>query len=856
MKISWKWLGELVDLNGLTPEEAGHRLTMAGLELEGIEVFGKQPALDTVVVGLIESIVPHPQADKLVVCQVSTGEGTTHQIVCGARNMKAGDRVPVALPGTVMPDGMTIAVAPLRGVESQGMLCSARELELSRDHEGLLILPASAALGRPVLEAFELEDTVLDISLTPNRPDGLSHIGISRDLSAVTGRARRWPAELEGWRAASRGGSVTPGPLAFEGATVGGAIEDHLTVELEDAEGCPRYAVAVMTGLRVAPSPAWMRARLMAIGQRPINNLVDVTNLVLHECGQPLHAFDLAKLRGGVLKIRKANEGETIVTIDDAERTLTRDDVVIADAQGPVAIAGVMGGRDSGVTAETTSIAIECAYFNPTCVRKTARRLALHSESSHRFERGIDPNGVEWFIRRAIALFIETQRELGVTPTVAATVTDVYPRPVAPIQLGLSAEAYRGHIGVSVEPEAMAAVLESLDIRTEVDGARVVAHVPTFRPDIERPVDLIEEIARIQGMDAITAELPPGVMGFSHSAREEAADRARTIVPLADERDLRLLRERLLARGLREAVNYNFARAADTAALGFAEDDVRCHPIAVRNPISEVADCMRTTLMQGLLTNLVHNRSRRLSDVALFELGRVYLREHHPVAPLPATVGGVRWGTHVEPIHLAALVCGNVHSHFTGGHRHDPWDLLGLVIDLVSAATRAQARVLPMDAPPAMLHPFAAGRVMVGDVELGWVGALHPELLEGRDIDVPVYAFELDVDVLLGARAGLPRMQPIPRYPSSQRDFALIVDAAVPYARLEQALAEFGDARIVASALFDLYASEQIGEGKKSFAVRLTLQDPEATLSEEVLTSLQERVVSTLTERLGAQIRG
>ncbi len=855
MLISWKWLGSLVDLEGLTPEEVGERLTLAGLELEGIEAYGQRPALASVVVGHILSIEPHPSADKLVVCQVDVGEGAPRQIVCGAKNMKSNDKVPVALPGTVMPGGLEIAVSALRGVESQGMLCSARELELSHDHEGLMILPPTLPLGAPVLEALELADTVLDVSLTPNRPDALSHMGLSREVAAVLGRPRTWPALLDAWRLASRGEGAAPGELALEGVSAGASVTELVGVALEDAEGCPRYGLAAMTDLVVGPSPPWLRARLMAIGQRPINNLVDVTNYILHECGQPIHAFDLDKLRGGVIRVRRAQEGEVITTIDGQERALLPDDVVIADGEGPVAVAGVMGGGESGVSASTTRIAIECAYFNPTRVRRTGRRLGLHTESSHRFERGVDPNAVPWVLRRTVELIAETQRYLGATPRLAAGFLDAYPAPIEAREVRLPVARYAEVIGVPLDGAALVETLERLDLRSHLEGDVVVARVPTFRPDIERDVDLVEEVARVRGLEEIPALLPPGLMGFAHAERADGASRHDTLVTREAEEAVRRLRQTLLARGLFEAVNYSFIASSDLERMGFGEDDVRRWPIAVRNPLSEAMNVMRTTLLPGLLRNLQTNRAHQRHDAALFEVARVYLRDGDPRAALPAEVGGHRWGLHAEPLHAAAVLVGQEPHHFAGTRSQDPWGLLGLARDVVSVLTRQPPTLAPWEAPPALLHPRAAAKVQVGGVEVGWVGAIHPDVVEAFELSGAVYAFEVDVDRLLAVRQPLPKLRAIPRFPAATRDFALVVRRELPWAEVEAALASFGDPRLVASGLFDVYQGEQLGADRKSLAVRVTLQDPEATLGEEDLAGLHRSLAEHLQRTLDAQLR-
>ncbi|MEO1267595.1 MAG: phenylalanine--tRNA ligase subunit beta [Myxococcota bacterium] len=768
MKISWTWLSSLVDTEGLSPEEVAEALTMAGLEVEGVEPFGQDPALDTVVVAHITSIEPHPQADKLVVCQVDAGAKGAFQIVCGAKNMKAGDKVPMATVGTVMPsrkedeEPFVIREAELRGVKSSGMLCSAAELMLSTDHAGLMILPEDAPVGEPVLQAMGLQDTVLEVSLTPNRPDGLGHVGIAREVAALLGRSLRLPTSVQGWRAQCRGEEPpTSEPRAVQ---AGPPVGELLQVRLEDPEGCPRYMAAVLTDVHVGPSPWWMQARLMAIGQRPINNLVDVTNYVAHECGQPMHAFDLDQLAQQTIVIRRAVEGETLVTIDDKERPLTPEDVVIADAERPVAVAGVMGGAESGVTEATTRVALECAYFAPTRVRRTSRRLGLHTDSSHRFERGTDPNGVPWFMERAIDLLLETQEASAQQVSLAVGTLDAYPQPITPREVTLTAARYQGLIGVALSAAEMAETLGLIDIPAVVEGDSIRATVPTFRPDIERHVDLIEEIARVRGFETIEAELPMGSMGFAHTIREDAEGLAETVVPRDHEQALAEMRSLMLDRGLHEAVNYNFIASGQVEQMGFGENDPRAYPIKVRNPLADNMGVMRTTLVPGLLANIARNTSHQMADVALFEVGQVYLRHDLDNAPLPVSVGGERWDLHAEPAMLAALVRGQIEDHFLGRRAWDIFDVRGLVQDLVERVTRLPLTVASLEHPPAMLHPYACGALEVSGVAVGWLGALHPDLIKAHKVSGEVYGFELDVSRLMALRQDLPRMAAIPRF--------------------------------------------------------------------------------------------
>jgi phenylalanyl-tRNA synthetase beta chain len=837
VKISYNWLSELVDLGGLDAQTLAARLTLSGLEVEAVERIGDNPGLSSVVVGHIQTIEPHPNADKLVVCQVDAGEGRQRQIVCGAKNMKAGDKVPVALPGTNMPGGFAIKVAKLRGVQSEGMLCSARELEIGEDDDGLMLLPQELPTGRPLLEALQTADTILHVSVTPNRPDALSHVGVSRDVAALTGRALRWPTQAHAWKLGEAG-------------TLPASAPEGLDVFVEDAEGCWRYAALVIEGVKVGPSPLWLKNRLSALGQRSINNLVDVTNYVMLECGQPLHAFDLDKLQGGRLGARRAAEGEVIETLDGTSRALTPADLVIADGQGPVAIAGVMGGAGSSVSEQTTRVALEGACFNPSWVRRTARRLGMHSESSHRFERGVDPNGVPHFLSRAWDLI---QRLCPEARLVAAA--DRYPAPKAPREVLLPLARYGEVIGAQPSAQVMLDTLASLHIPATLDGELLRVQAPTFRPDIERPIDVIEEVARILGFEAVEATLPLGQLGFAHQTRPDAQGLSETLVSHEDERAVRQAREALLGRGLREAVTYNFTDSRLLSALGFAQDDVRARPIKVRNPLSEEVDVMRTSLMPGLLTALKHNRAHRVSGANLFEVGRVYLRDDLADAPLPEAVGGPRWNHHAEPTQLGVILADAAWEHHSGAKRWDLSDARAMAEEVVALVARQSVELAPLSPSPGMLHPFASAALLVEGVVVGWIGGLHPDLLSSLEVEGEVYGFELDLTRLLALRQGLGRMSPLPRHPASQRDFALLLDATTPYAAVEAALKAFGDARVEGWRLFDVYEGERLGAGKKSMAISVTLRGLEATLSEEELTGLHHALSEHLKGKLGAELR-
>lgn len=593
MKISWNWLSDYVDLSGLKPEQVADALTLAGLEVEDVATIGDE--FSPILVGQIESIDPHPDADKLSLCQVTLGAEPV-QIVCGAQNMVSGDRVPVIPAGNRLPTGQKIKKGKIRGQLSQGMMCSTQELGLGEEASGLMILPPSAPVGDSIAEYLHLKDVVLDLSITPNRGDCLSYLGVAREVSAHFGRPRSWPGRL--------------GDPTFVSAP---SPSDTVAIYLQDSVGCPRYAALLLGPIRIAPSPGWLARRLEAIGQRTVNNVVDVTNYVMFETGQPLHAFDAATLSRdsagrAQIVVRRAEAGEPFVGIDHVARTLDGDDLVVADGDRAIALAGVVGGLNTEVTETTERLLLECAHFCPRSVRRTAKKFALGTESSHRFERIVDIEGIPRALWRTVELLLATQPTGSEAEDPPTGLVDCYAAPHSPSQVRLRPARCNALLGTDMGADGMIELLQRIDVPAQLSDAGLL-HVspPSFRPDLEREIDLIEEVGRLYGFDNLEATLPTGTLGYPHERRPESEP---LLQPIVDNRHLQRLdrlRDRLADAGLLEAVNYTFVAPERIAALGFDRDDPRATPVEVANPLTEDGRVLRTTLLPGLLLNLRHN---------------------------------------------------------------------------------------------------------------------------------------------------------------------------------------------------------------------------------------------------------
>ncbi|WP_127510057.1 phenylalanine--tRNA ligase subunit beta [Paenibacillus humicus] len=812
MKVSTSWLKDYVDLSGITPQELAEKMTDGGIEIDAVEPMDKGVA--GVVVGYVKEKTKHPDADKLNVCKVDVGTGEDLQIVCGAPNVDAGQHVPVATVGAKLPGGLNIKRAKLRGVESQGMICSARELGLNDKllpkelQEGILVLP-KLELGRPIGEVLDLDTHVLELDLTPNRSDALSLLGVAYEVGALTGRPVKLP-EQDVFAAAEK-------------------AADHLSVSVEAPELCSHYSARYIKGVNVAPSPLWLQNRLMAAGVRPINNIVDVTNYVMLEYGQPLHAFDADQVAGGSIVVRLAREGETLETLDGQQRTLQPHMLVIADRDKPVALAGVMGGANSEVTDETVNIVLESAKFDGSTVRRTSRQLGLRSESSLRFEKEVDPARVIPALDRAASLIARLGQGL-----VADGIVQEVVKAAEPIVITVGLDRINAYLGTEIAKLEIQTIFGRLGFGSEIsaDGSAVKVEVPTRRGDISRDVDLIEEVARLYGYDNIPTtpihgDTTPGALTASQAIRRE-------------------LRRRLSDAGLSEVINYSFTSPARTElfpALGGSS-----RPIRLAMPMSEDRSVLRTSLLPQLLETATYNRNRKNPDLAVFEIGTVFHTDEEALTALPH-----------EKHRLAVLLTGALRgaSWNRKAQKADFYDAKG-VLESVFAALGLSGSVTYEADSPEHLHPGRTAAVKLhtelGEQTIGYVGQLHPEAQQAEDLD-DTFVAEIDLDVLYDAADRSIVYRTLPRYPAAERDIAVTVDAGVPAAALTAAVKEAAGELLESVRVFDVYTGEKLGAGRKSVALSLVYRHPERTMTDEEVAGLHAKAVAELEQSFSAELR-
>jgi len=804
MKLSVAWLKTLAPV-AWDADEIARRLTLAGLEIEGIE--RRRVAAEGVVVGRVLEARPHPNADKLRVARVDSGQGVL-DIVCGAPNCRADLTVALAMIGARLPGGLEIKRAKIRGEESFGMLCSGTELGLSSDSDGILELDPGLVVGQSLQAALNLDDDVLDASPTANRGDLLSHLGVARELAALAGVALLRPDT-----------AVASSPSGANAV---------VPVRIASPERCGRYVGRVVEGLRVAPSPLWMRRRLESVGIRPINGLVDVTNFVLMEYGQPLHAFDLDALRGPSIEVRRAAPGERMSTLDGVERTLDTSDLLVCDAEGPVALAGIMGGLDSEIRDTTTRVFLESAHFEPTGVRATSRRLGLRSESSQRFERGVDPEIAREASDRAVRLFVEVAG--GPQTVVSSVVTEARAQSAPRTFVDFAPSHTRRRLGASIDPGTQRVALGRFGFDVEVSGEASddpwKVGVPTWRPDVAESADLVEEIARFVGFDVIPT--PPARISSN------------TRVGHAREARLRTVRALLLDAGFDQALNYPFL---SPELLGRFDSSETWRLV---NPLSDDLRVLRTTLLARLVANAAHNTRHGHGDVRLFETGRVFLnasREPQGVEPR-------------EVERLGLVLGGHLPAHWSAARRAvDFYDLKGVVEGLLQQGGVDTVTWSSQDLP-GFLHPGAAACLRGADgVYLGVLGELHPVLVRHFDFEQAPIVAELDLAPLLDGEDAVRRFVDFARFPVVRRDLALLVERALPAGRV---LEEIRAARIDYfddATVFDVYEGEGVSEGKKSLGLTLTWRASDRTLTDDEVTRAQARVVECLGAAFGATLR-
>ena len=801
MIISYNWLKEFVECD-LAPQELANLLTMLGLEVEGMRSVGD--GFDSVVVAVVEEKSQHPNADKLSLCRVNDGS-EVHNVVCGAQNFKMGDRVALAQLGTVLPGDFKIKKSKIRGEESCGMLCSEKELGLADESAGIMVLTTDCPLGTPLFDALGLRDTIFEIGLTPNRADCLSVIGVAREVAAKLMTSIHLPGH--------------------EPAESGPAIATVASVTVADADFCPRYAARYISGCTVAPSPTWLVNRLEAVGMRSINNVVDVTNYVLMEYGHPLHAFDFDRLAGGKIIVRRASEGEVFTTLDGQERPLLPTDLTIRDGERAVALAGIMGGQNSEIAPETTNILLESAWFNPSAIRKSSKRLGIHTESSHRFERGADIGIVTQALDRAATLIAELAGG-----AVAQGTIDVYPHNINPRQVPVRLKRINAVLGTKLTASEVLDIFTRLQFHThETEPGLMTVTVPTFRVDIEREIDLIEEVARLHGFNAIPATMPTARVFSDRPPLRQKVEKT--------------LRDLLTAHGFSEVVNFSFFATELLDKLRLPESDPRRETIRLLNPLSDDLAVMRTTLLPGLLQTTERNLSRRSLNLRLFELRRVY----HPVAGQELAD---------EPLHLGAILTGRRQPE---GWNHenvttDFFDVKG-VLENIFDEFRIRGVSFTTDKLEPFYHPGKACTLIVGAEELGSCGELHPDVLDSFAIEQPAYYVELNFEKLLRHCGARPTIVPPSRYPDTFRDSALLIDETTPAAIVLETIRVQKVKELEGVELFDLYTGAGIPEGKKSIAVRVRYRATDRTLTDEEVTPLHAKIIDNLIKKLAITVR-
>ena len=809
MKVSLKWLSDYVDVPS-DIKEFCDRLDLTGTGVEGVETLGA--TFDGVVVGYVETCEEHPDSDHMHVVTVDVGGEEPIQIVCGAPNIAQGIKVPVATVGAVLPGDFKIKKSKLRGVASCGMCCSKRELGLGTDHEGIWVLPEDAVVGTPIAEYLGLTDTVIDLEITPNRPDCLSMVGFAREVGAMYGLDWREPAaQLE---------------EADE------PIEGQVSVTIDDAERCPRYTARLIKGVKVGPSPDWLVERLTAIGQRSINNIVDVTNYVLFELGQPLHTFDFdtLDLEDGAAHIivRAAQDGEKLVTLDETERELTNDMTVIATPKRAVALAGVMGGFDSEVTDATVNVLLETAALSPAHTSRTSRNLGLISESSLRYERRVDDMDVDERADYAAALIAEVSGG-----TVCSGIVDEWPAGTPEERvLAFRIERFQKMMGEAIPVEFVTDCLDRLGciVTDEGEGVlRVVA--PTFRPDLEREIDLYEEVLRLYGMDRIPSTLPAGRGRLG----------VRTPQQLVDAK----LHATLSACGMNETMTYSFAAADDVEKLRMNEEGLG-EAAELINPMNAEQSCMRRTIVPGLLRSVAYNQSRGVSNIQLYEIGTVFSAREGAAQPKERRkLAGVLAGA------MGPAAWNNAPAAF------DFFDGKGVLESIARELALSKVRFKALSAEEAPhLQPGRAAQMLSGGDVVGWVGEIHPLAADAFEAAAPVVAFELDMAVLERAARPARDYVDVPQFPAVARDAAFVVDESVTNEKLMQCMTSAGGKLLEGVQLFDVYRDEErIGAGKKSMAYSLTYRAADRTLTSEEVDKAHDRLVKKVSNATGAEQR-
>ena len=791
MKVPIEWLNEFVVID-IEPEDLAKRLTMRGLEVEGIEILS--PRFTGVVAATITKIDAHSNADNLSVCSIDTGREEV-TVVCGASNISVNDRVPLATVGATLDKDFVVGKRKVRGIESFGMLCSEKELGLTDDHSGIFILPDDIRPGSILADLPISHDTVLDVSVPPNRGDCLSILGLAREVASILRQKAKLPNfKLEEDRQ--------------------GRVEDEIGLSILDTTACPRYVLKLIKGIAIARSPFWMRRRITRCGMRPINNIVDVTNYVMHELGQPLHAFDHERLNESRIEVKVAGGPSSFRTLDSIDRPIEAGDILICDGSGPVAIAGIMGGENSEITDTTRNMALESAYFNPFSIRATARRVGIRSEASLRFEKGIDIDNVGYAAERAMYLIHELAGG-----TVVSGRREVFEKK-EPRTIHITYSNINGLLGTHINRDAITRALRSIDLlimREDENGFDI--SVPNFRHDIGEAVDVIEEISRVHGFEHIPDTSPVAVLKPQKVTRKE--------------RLLEMIKGYCLGTGFYEIINFSFFSTKDIENFLIPENDERTRYVSIMNPISRDWGVMRTMMIPSILRCMAYNLNRGTKNLRFFEKGKVFFRED-------------------ERIREHAAICFAItgrQKEYSWKEKHADYDFFDIkgIIEGLMERLGVRFEVTPTTEP--FLDHGRSADIFIDGVKTGWVGALRDDILGLYEIEQTIYCAELRFDILLEKGNLTLQYKPIPRYPQVTRDFSFFVDDGVPIATLVEKIKGISPL-IVSVGIFDMFRKEM-----RSVAIRVVFQSYEETLTDERVNALQERIIGELTNIDGISLR-
>lgn len=811
MQVSIKWLKDYIDFTE-TPEQLADKLTMAGIPVENVVDPGE--GLEKVVTGRIEKLEPHQNSDHLQICTMNVGLAENIIIVTGAQNVAEGQVVPVAMVGAHLPNGMKISKGKLRGVASNGMLCSAQELKLDLEKlpeeqkTGIFILPSDTPVGIPAKDVLGLNDVVLEFELTANRADCFSVFGLVREIAAITGNKPHFP-EIK---------------VNEDDNT---KLNDIFSVEIADPDLCSRFSTRMLKNVKIGPSPEWMQQRLESAGIRSINNVVDVTNFVMIELGHPMHAYDYDKITGKKLIARRAIEGEELHTLDDTSRKAKGEMLVIADSEKAAGLAGIMGGFETEITDTTTTVVLESADFYGPCIRRTARACGLSSEASGRFERGVDSETTIKALDRAAQLL----QEMGAC-TVCEGIVDVYPNPKQANYVTFTPEQINNHLGTNIAKDVMLNIITSVGFDvTKDENDEITVKVPSWRNDVTCMADISEEIARLHGFDKIKSTLPNGVsMQGTQSAKQTFIDKVKAS---------------LSSQGLYETISFALTNEETFNKLNIPQDSPLRKAVPIMNPLSDEYPLVRTTLLSSIFDNLARNLARKNDDVALFEVGSVFFPKALPVTELPD-----------EVVKIAGAITGrrNAQGWNQTNDMVDFYDAKGIIEELL-ANLRVTRYTVEAGTHYAM-HPGKTALFKKGRDVIATVGEVHPAVLSAYGITKPVYIFELDATTVMKYMAKDLKYKALPKYPATSRDLAMLVDIDVNAADIEKAMTKAAGQNLTQITLFDVYTGKQVEEGKKSLAFSLTFQSNDKTLTDAEIDPAIEKIVAKLQKDFNANLRG